>query len=79
MSHTVVLTDVPPGDVDRVIAEFEAEGATASKALQTDGNYTVTAIVPDAVKAAKALAHPEATVKHAVLAWKGKGKHRKST
>jgi hypothetical protein len=44
MAHTVILRDVPPEKVDEVMGDFEAEGATATKAEQADGNFTITAL-----------------------------------
>ena len=45
--RTEVLKDVPAADVDRVVADFEAEGATVTKTLQPDGKlFTVTATFP---------------------------------
>jgi hypothetical protein len=74
MAQTVVMTDVPPSDVDRVIAEYEAEGATATKTLQSNGNYTITASFPDGKAVLKISALSKATMQHAVFAWKVKGK-----
>jgi hypothetical protein len=43
MSKKVQITDVPPDKLDQVTQDFESEGATVTSALQSDGNYTVTA------------------------------------
>jgi hypothetical protein len=44
--RTEVLTDVPAADVGQVVADFEAQGATVTKTLQSDGKFTVTATFP---------------------------------
>jgi hypothetical protein len=41
-----VLTDVPAEEVDQVVSDFEAEGATVTKELQPNGKYKVTATFP---------------------------------
>jgi hypothetical protein len=40
-------TDVPKGEVPRVVAGFKAEGATVVTKEQTDGLFTVIATFPD--------------------------------
>jgi hypothetical protein len=46
-------TDVPPDQVDVVVAGYEAQGASVVKKLQADGNYTVIATFPDRPAATK--------------------------
>jgi hypothetical protein len=46
MASTQVLTDVPEADVNQVVADFEAQGATVTKTRQPDGKFTVTANFP---------------------------------
>lgn len=41
------LTDIPGGDVDEVVRDFESEGATVEKTEQPNGMWTVTATFPD--------------------------------
>jgi hypothetical protein len=43
---TQVLKDVPAEDVEQVVADFEAQGATVTKTQQPDGKFTVTAVFP---------------------------------
>jgi len=46
---TQTVTDVPPNRVDQVVAGFKAQGADpVTKTKQSDGNYTVVAVFPDA-------------------------------
>lgn len=47
MSTQRTITDIPPDQVDTVVADFESEGCTATKKQQPDGNWTVTATCPD--------------------------------
>lgn len=47
MPRQEILTDVPESDIDRVVKDFESEGATVTKVKQPDGNWTVTATFPD--------------------------------
>lgn len=47
MSTIEELRDIPDGDVDEVIADYESEGADAVKIPQGDGNWTVRATFPD--------------------------------
>jgi C1A family cysteine protease len=61
---TFVIRDVSPENVDVVVAGFEAQGATVTKKLQPDGNYTVTAVFPTPSAAAPA-AKPVAISKKA--------------
>ncbi len=44
--ETQTLHDVPPGEVDQVVADFESEGYTVTKQRQSNGNYTVVATRP---------------------------------
>ena len=44
-THT--LTDVPDGDVDEVVTDFESESCTVNKQKQPDGTWTVVATCPD--------------------------------
>lgn len=46
MSHTEELKNVPPGEVEQVVADFESEGAKVQKIEQADGNWTVRATFP---------------------------------
>lgn len=46
MARVEVLTDVPDSDVDRIMGEFEEEGAQVTKTRQGD-NWTITATFPD--------------------------------
>ena len=41
------LTDIPSAEVEKVVAQFKAEGATVEKIRQPDGTWTVTADFPD--------------------------------
>lgn len=42
------LTNVPGGRVDKIVAQFKADGATeVTKEQQPNGNWTVTATFPD--------------------------------
>jgi len=47
MSVEFKLTDIPAGDVDEVVEDFEGEGCTVVKVPQTDGTFTVTATCPE--------------------------------
>jgi hypothetical protein len=47
MPRQVILTDIPQSDLDRVVKDFESEGATVTKEKQPDGNWTVKATFPD--------------------------------
>lgn len=48
MAQVVVNKDVPPGDVDQLMADFKKVGATkVEKTKQPDGNFTVTATFPN--------------------------------
>jgi hypothetical protein len=47
MPHQEILSDIPESDLDRVVKDFESEGATVTKKKQPDGNWTVTATFPD--------------------------------
>lgn len=42
-----VLTEVPEGELDQIVADFESEGCTVSTEKQSDGKWTVTADCPD--------------------------------
>ena len=48
MRRTEQLTDIPDSDVDAVVADFKAIGADVTKVRQSDGNWTVTAVIPEA-------------------------------
>ena len=37
------LTDIPDGEVDEVVNDFQSEGAKTTKELQPNGNWTVRA------------------------------------
>lgn len=41
------LTDIPDGEVDEVVNDFQSEGAKTTKELQPNGNWTVRAIFFD--------------------------------
>jgi hypothetical protein len=43
---------VPPSKVDQLIEDYGSIGATATKALQKDGTYTVTAVFAGPVRLA---------------------------
>ena len=47
MENQFVLKDVPEAEVDKVVADFEDEGATVTKEKQSDGKWTVRASLPD--------------------------------
>ena len=47
MSIQRTLTDIPNGDVEEVVKDFESEGCTVVKERQKDGNWTVTATCPE--------------------------------
>ena len=41
--ETQTLHDVPPDEVDQVVADFESEGYTVTKQKQSNKNFTVAA------------------------------------
>lgn len=47
MAREERLTNIPDSQVDRIIENYKRIGVQATKAPQGDGNWTVTAIVPD--------------------------------
>ena len=47
--HT--LTDIPPDQIDEVVADFQSEGCTVTKVEQADGKWTVNADCPDQASA----------------------------
>jgi hypothetical protein len=46
MARVEVLTDVPDSDVNRIVKEFEEDGAQVAKTRQGN-NWTITATFPD--------------------------------
>lgn len=44
MQKERALTDIPDGEVDEVVNDFQSEGAKTTKELQPNGNWTVRAI-----------------------------------
>lgn len=44
MPTSEITYGVPPSKVDRLIDDYETIGATATKALQKDGTFIVTAV-----------------------------------
>lgn len=46
MARVEILTDVPDSDADRIVSEFEEEGAQVTKTRQGD-KWTITATFPD--------------------------------
>lgn len=68
MAHTVVLRDVPEDQVETVVSDYQAEGATVSVTQQPDGNFTITATLPDS-DAAGRVASLHGVVDHALLSW----------
>ena len=47
MSVERVLTDIPDGEEDAVVKDFESEGCIASKEKQPNGKWTVRATCPN--------------------------------
>ena len=47
MARIEELTDIPPSEVDEVVADFKSEGATVKKIKQADGKLTVRATFKD--------------------------------
>lgn len=43
MPRQEILSDIPESELDRVVKDFESEGATVTKEKQPDGNWTVKA------------------------------------
>lgn len=43
MQKERALTDIPDGEVDEVVNDFQSEGAKTTKELQPNGNWTVRA------------------------------------
>ena len=46
MKKVEVLTDVPASKVDKLVAQFKAEGAKVEKVDEGDGEFTVIATFP---------------------------------
>ena len=47
MKRTEQLTDIDDADVDQVVADFMAIGADVRKTRQTNGKWTVTAVISE--------------------------------
>jgi hypothetical protein len=47
MKKTEQITDIPDEHVDVVVADFEAIGAQVTKSRQSNGNWTVTAVISE--------------------------------
>ncbi|MGA2465844.1 MAG: hypothetical protein ABSH06_16010 [Thermodesulfobacteriota bacterium] len=47
MPRVETLTDIPDNDVDKVVSDFESEGATVTKTRQANGMWTVVATFPN--------------------------------
>jgi len=47
MSKERIFNDVPKGDVDQLVKDFESQGCSCEKIKQTNGKYTVKATCPD--------------------------------
>ena len=43
MGRKEVLTDIPENEVDKIVEDFESEGASVKKIKQGNGKYTVEA------------------------------------
>lgn len=43
MPRVEELNNIPPSEVDEVVADFQSEGADVEKIKQPDGNWTVKA------------------------------------
>jgi hypothetical protein len=52
MARIEELTDIPPSEVDGIVADYKSEGATVEKIKQADGNWIVRATFP-ALKSSK--------------------------
>lgn len=50
MMKTEQLTDIDDNDVEKVVASFKAIGAEVRKTRQTNGKWTVTAIISDSAR-----------------------------
>lgn len=47
MKKTEQLTDIEDEDVDQVVADFEAIGAKVRRTPQSNGKWTVTAVISE--------------------------------